>query len=127
MSYFIFLRIFRSVFFAPYFEFIHYDQETIDLLSWTGYSAIIEFNTLALYSFFAAYSITFLGMMFFKLWAKKLFLILLTISILLTATQGVSVLTAMDSVLSYLTNLADGATIILMYFTSVSSKFSEKT
>jgi hypothetical protein len=114
-------------FFIPYFDLNLYNQEMLDALTWTGYGALIEFNELVTYLFFLAYTITFIGMMLFKLWAKRLFLILLTSSILLTIIQGVSVLTPIESVLFYLTNLADGATVILLYFTSISSKFNAKT
>jgi hypothetical protein len=114
-------------FFLPVLYLFQGHQETNDALSWTGHGAVIEIHYSIGWMVFLAYSITLYGMINFKSWSRPLFVALIALSILLTGIQGINVLTAIDDVLSHLTNLADGATIILMYFTSVSNKFSKNT
>ena len=111
----------------PYLDAYFYNQEVLDLLTWTGYAAVVEQFDLMGYMFFSAYTITLIGLLMFMSWARATFVILTSASLVLTALGGVQILMPIDGVLSYFTNLADGATIILIYFTSISNKFNEKT
>ena len=119
--------VYVLVFFIPYLDPYLYEQETRGVLSWTGYGALIELHNSVSYIFLMAYSITLYGMIQFRAWARPLFVTLTVMSIISNGVQGINVFTAIDSVLTYLTNLADGATIVLMYLTSVSNKFKKYT
>ena len=117
--------IYVAFFFVPYLDVYLYDQKMFDALSWTGLGALLELNEGIAYVFLLAYTVALYGLIYFKVWARPTFLGLTFLSIILTGIQGVEVFTPVDGVLSYITNLADGATIILMYFTSINSRFSE--
>ena len=119
--------VYVLVFFIPYLDPYLYEQETRGVLSWTGYGALIELHNSVSYIFLIAYSIALYGMIQFRAWARPLFVTLTVMSIISNGVQGINVFTAIDSVLTYLTNLADGATIVLMYLTSVSNKFKKYT
>ena len=109
----------------PYIDVHLHDQQTIDLLTWAGYGAYFNLSNTFGYITFAAYTITLFGLLNFKYWSKPTFVGLTLLSIIITGIQGIEVLPPIDAVLSYLTSLADGAIITLMYLTSISSKFNE--
>jgi hypothetical protein len=114
-------------FFLPYLDTYIYAQEGLDALSWSGYGSLVMPHEFIGYAFFIAYSITVIGMLYFHSWSKKLFVALTVLSTFFTAIHGFEVLPPIDAVLSYLTNLADGAVIALMYLTSLGKRFSEST
>ncbi|MDZ7803161.1 hypothetical protein [Thiohalophilus sp.] len=116
--------VYAVFFFMPYFEMYLYEKEVLDALSWSGYGAIVSSNQIVSYIFFLGYTISLLGLFYFKSWARTLFIILTTLSVILTALSGVSVLPGVEGALLNMTILADGATIAIMYFTSISAKFS---
>ncbi len=117
--------IYVTFFFVPYLDVYLYDQDIFDVLSWAGFGALLELNEGIAYLFLLAYTVTLYGLIYFKAWARPMFLGLTLLSIIFRGIQGVEVFTPVDGVLSYITNLADGATIVLMYFTSINSRFSE--
>lgn len=117
--------IYVAFFFVPYLDVYLYNEEMLDALTWAGFGALLEINEGIGYVFLLAYTVNLYGLIYFKAWARPMFLGLTLLSIIFTGIQGVEVFTPIDGVLSGITNLADGATIILMYFTSINIKFSE--
>jgi len=123
-----FLIVFGSAgyiiwFFQPYNILEIYDLEVFDILSMAGYGSLdinwnaISYITLSLYLFSAV------GMWFYINWARNLFLIITVVTVVMTATGGVSVETSIDATLSYLISLSDGALLFMCYFSSVSEKY----
>lgn len=110
-------------FFMPYIWPSIYDQQTQDILSWTGYGAVIPFADWIGYCIFTAYSLITVGLLLTWPLARFLFTFFTVGSITLVALQGVSVLTAVEGVILYIMNLIDGALIAIMYLTSFGSKF----
>ncbi len=132
------VNLFKSVvvfsyclYFVGYFLPVIYlfleNQEINDALSWSGYGAMIEIHHYIGWMVFLGFAVAFYGMLNFKSWSRPLFVALIAFTHLSTGVQGIAVFTAMDGVLSHLMNLADGATIVLMYFTELSKKFNKNT
>lgn len=119
--------VYAVFFFIPYFEMYLYEKEVLDALAWYGYGAIVSPNQIISYIFFLGYTISLLGLFCFRSWARTLFIILTVLSVILTGLSGVSVLPGVEGALLNITILADGATIAIMYFTSVSEKFSQSS
>ena len=116
--------LYAAFVFIAFFSAYLYDQKTLDILTWNNYGTIIQLSHVFGYLFFFAYTVIFLGLIYFKSWARTAFVILTLLSVILTGIQGIEILPAIEGLLSYLMNLSDGAIIALMYFTSISSKFS---
>ncbi len=114
-------------YFLPVIYLFQGNQDINDALSWNGHGAVIEIHHYIGWIVFLGFAIAFFGMLNFKSWSRPLFVALITFSILRTGAQGIAVFTAMEGVLSHLMNLADGATIVLMYFTDLSKKFNKNT
>lgn len=118
--------LYVAFFFMPYLWASIYDQQTQNILSWTGYGAVIPFVGWIGYCFFTAYSLITVGLLFTWPLARFLFTFFTVGSITLVALQGVSVLTASEGVILYIMNLIDGALIAIMYFTSFGSRFVKR-
>jgi len=116
--------VYAVFFFMPSFEMYLYEKEVLDALTWSGYGAIVSSNQIVSYIFFLGYTIALLGLFYFKSWARILFIILTVLSVILTGLSGVIVLPSVEGALLNMTILADGATVAIMYFTSISAKFS---
>jgi hypothetical protein len=112
-------------FWLPDFDYYIHDQDTIEILGLSGFGALLPLNALCGYLFFAGYTVILLGLLFFKSWARPAFIIITICSMVSTTIQGVQILPALESTLAYISNLVDGATMVIMYFTSVSSRFNK--
>ena len=117
--------IYLVFFFLPDIGEYYYSLETYKALSWVGYGEYLPPSDLYAYVFLIAYTVAFVGMYNFKLWSRTLFIVLTGLSVIFTAIQGAAVLLALDATLSYLTNLLDGATIVIIYLTSIDSEFKK--
>lgn len=115
------------VFSIPYVDVIFLDQNTMDLLSWNGYNALSQSGEAIRYFFLIAYTIALPGCLLFKAWGRSLFTLLSIASLIATGISGLAILTPIENVIYYLINLADGATLILMYFSSIATKFRHQT
>lgn len=110
--------------------FLPYIYETtnpvvLDVLIWNGYGGFATDSLIIAYLFLAIYSIATLGLLYFKIWAKPLFLTLTIISIGFCFLNGLSVSTPIDNFLMYITTLADGAILAMLYFSDIKNEFNE--
>jgi hypothetical protein len=117
--------IYVVFFWLPEFDFYIYDQDTIDILSWSGFGALLAPNNLIGYLFFVGYSVILIGLLLFKNWARLSFVVITIASVLFTAIQGIQVMPAIEATIQYITTLIDGATIAIMYLTSVGQRFNK--
>ena len=112
-------------FFIPFLDPYLYDTETLNVITWEGYGRIFDIPHAINYIFILAYLVTLIGVLYFQSWARISFLILTVLSIIVTGIQGMQILPPIEGVLMYFINLVDGATIILMYFSSLSTRFNK--
>ena len=115
--------IYTIWFFMPYFWNFLYDHKTQIFLTWNGYGGLIMNNAWIAYSFFLLYLITYCGLIYFKLWARVVFVVLMIGSFINTAIGGVVVRTALEYLLESLIFSIDGSIVIIMYFTDVKRNF----
>ncbi len=106
-------------FFMPYFWNFLYDQKIQILMSWNGYGGLIMNNAWIAYSFFLLYLITYCGLIYFRTWARVVFVALMIGSFINTSIGGVVVRTAFEYLLESLIFTIDGSIVIMMYFTDV--------
>lgn len=111
-------------FFMPFLWPYLYEPNVSELLYWNGYNAIIDVNHPVTYIIFAAYLVVTVGLYLFKSWARKAFVILAVSSLIATLLSGMSIQTGVEALLNQITTLTDGALFVILYFTSVASKFS---
>lgn len=121
---FINLLLYIIWFFLPEFE-PKLNQEEYDALSWIGYGAKIQNSFLFDYAIFFAYCFTSLGLLYFKPWAKKAFIVLVLYSISYSLTSGIMVGLPIDNFLGYLITLSDGAILCLLLLTPISNTFNK--
>jgi hypothetical protein len=114
-------------FFFPFFWMDVYSYEIVKALNWSGYEAFLDATTRTIiaYSFFIIYIIAFIGVYFFKKWARNLFLITLIISISLTLFYGTYVAGIYEVMLAEILNISDGMLIAMMYFSNLKNNFKD--
>ncbi len=107
------------------YQFDLYSREVSDILSWTGFDALLSFKGQEIigYSFLLFFSIVSIGLYQFKLWAKKAFVILSVTSFLSTPFYGVLILPPFEATLLPFLNFVDGMILSLMYFSSLKNEF----
>lgn len=113
-------------FFLPFFDEYLLDQSELDALSWIGYGSIIPLDNVISFFFFIAYTTLALGLIYFKPWAKALFTMTVMLSIIATFISGIAVHTAIEETLIYITLLADGAILSMLYLSEIKLEFKDK-
>ncbi len=68
-----------------------------------------------------------MGLYFYVKVAKPIFFILCAASLMSTLLYGIQVITAFENLIFGLLNLADGAIVAMLLFTSVGTKFSRNS
>jgi hypothetical protein len=100
-----------------------YEGDVLNALSWNGYGSQINTNGPIPYIFLVAYGVICIGLINFKRWARTGYVIFTILSILITPFLGLSVQWGIESFLSYVISLGDGAIIAMLFFTNLSDKF----
>lgn len=110
----------------PFYDYLWFDQEELDLLSWAGHKAIISPPLLVYWLMFAAWLVLSVGLFFYIRLARSLFVIYMVISFILIPLFGYNILSPLYIFLYATGNLLDGAIIAIAYLTSVNEKFDQK-
>ena len=104
--------------FTPYLS-----EKELDVLSWTGYGAIIEYPPIVTYALTAIWLPITIGMYFYNSKARLLYLIFTVYFIITTPLYGMFVSASFSLVFLEISNFLDGAILTMAYLTGVSQKF----
>ena len=111
----------------PWFDEPYLSEQTINVLSWYGYEAIINVPPMIGYFLLSAAIVIELGLCFFIRISRPLFLILIIGEILLIPFLGLHVETGISRMLGEFVGVLDGAIIIMIFLPPISEKFSAST
>jgi hypothetical protein len=104
-----------------------YDAKTLEFLYWGGFGA--KFNrenlTLIAYTFLLLISINTVGLLYFKHWARSMFVLLILVSIGFSLILGISLEGVYDKFLSMCISMLDGMIMVFIYLTRISKEFNE--
>jgi hypothetical protein len=98
-------------------------QEVREALAYSGRSAVIPFTETVAYLFLAAYFTAAVGVLAWQNWARRLFLFVLVIGIILRALRGVSVAPPFSAFLGSIFGVLTGVIVALVYTPPLASKF----
>ena len=112
-------------FVIPYYWGLIYTNEEMELLAWHGYGAQLDVYGPSLYILSAVYVLVYIGLIFYKAWAKPSFLLITIISIAITPFMGITINEPINNILGYTLSLIDGAILTMLYLTSVSNEFTK--
>ena len=110
----------------PYFNFMWLNQESLEFLSKSGNNSILTMPYALVNALYALWLINSVGLYFYYPISRKVFIILLVISLTLIPFVGNVAFSPIEALLITTTNTIEGALLILMYFTSVKVKFEKK-
>lgn len=99
-------------------------EDTWDALSWHGYGAWLPMPPSVGWLVFFLYVVATIGLWMFSKAARLVFALLTGFSIALSILGGVQVQTALGSFLLLLTNMADGAILVMAYTPPLKDTFS---
>ncbi len=103
-----------------------YKAEIIELLRWSGYGAFLDRPALTVlwYGSLVVYGAVCIGLIYFKAWARELF-VLLTVLILLTSfLGGLRIETEVSLFYGQILNLIGGFIIAMIYFSELLGEFT---
>jgi hypothetical protein len=103
-----------------------YSDQSIQALSWQGFEAYVSNNIAFSISWLITitYTILSLGLIYFKVWARKGFLFATILFWLISPIYGIQVSSSYEAMFAHLVSMGDGAILAIAYLTSVSKKFS---
>lgn len=102
-----------------------YSELGLEALSFLGIDALIHPNFIWKISilFTGAYFISYIGLLFFKSWARIFFVALSIIGGIGISLYGINVQSSFESMVGYFISIVDGFIIALAFFSPVSEKF----
>ena len=109
--------------FSPWLVGTQLTPETEDILSWSGYGAILPLPDKVFWLLVLIWTMTTIGLCQFQPHARWLFAALTGFSLVLTLLGGMSTLTAWQNFLGSITTLLDGAVLALAYFSPLKERF----
>lgn len=107
----------------PYMWHLMYDQETLNALSWNGHGGEINLYGPIPYIISGITLISLVGLHQLKKWGRKLLLITVIASGLITPMFGLGVQGGFDSLAAYFLTIGTGAILSMSYFSSVAESF----
>lgn len=116
------LALLITWYFTPW-GFAYSGYETVLLLN--GADSRFDISTLLTLSSIstACYFITYVGLLFFRAWARLALPVMSLIGFLLTPFYGLSVQSGYESMIGYLLTLGDGFLLCSVYFTNMRESF----
>ena len=107
------------------FAWLYWPSDALegDLLAVDGYNALFESNTVYFYLIFVVRLLILFGLTTFHRLARSLYLVLTVFTLFALFTYGYRVTAPIEAPIFYLTNMVDGAILVLAYFTPVSARF----
>lgn len=106
-----------------YYGYQWLSNQEMDVLSYVGYKAIINFPNFILWGFVFWWFVAAVGMFLFMRWARMLFFVWVVISTVTTLLGGMHVQTAIEVFLANTGNIIDGAILLMSYTSEVKVKF----
>jgi hypothetical protein len=110
---------------GPWIFWRNVSEQTHDVLSWSGFDAVLLIPPTIVYMTAAVWVLAAVGVYFFVPAALWLYTALVIYSIATTLLRGVTTGLAVESFLIYLSSLADGAILALAYWTPLRDKFKQ--
>lgn len=107
----------------PYLWHLVYEEEIVFVLRYTGYGASHIAISYSGYLFIVLYGIAAIGLIKFKDWARKTFLALTILSLLMMPFSGLVIAGWYESLLWSLVTMADGVVLALAFFSSLNKDF----
>ena len=107
----------------PYFDFMWLSKETLEFLSLRGNNSFITLPYSVVNLLYGLWLINSIGLYFYLPISRKVFIILLALSLILLPFVGYVAFSPFEALLITISNTIEGALLILMYFTSVKAKF----
>lgn len=98
-------------------------EATWDVLAWNGYGALLPLPARLAWLFLLLYVAVAAGLWMFSGPARLVFTALIAFTVITSLLGGLSVQTAFGSFLLWLTNLADGAILVLAYTPPLKERF----
>ena len=108
----------------PYIDYMWYPTDQLSLLDQNGLGASLHTGIIFYWFELGLWLIVSLGLFFYIPIARTAFIVLYLALTPLIFFSGIQVLTPIETFLSSILGLLDGAIIAIMYFTSVSEKFN---
>ena len=109
----------------PYLDYTSLTENELDLLSWGGYNSTIPGEPYTSYAIAIIWLCISISLFFYINIARLLFAIMLIFTAILSPFTGYAVYTAIGNTIVSILEMIDGALLIMMYFTSVSTKFTK--
>ncbi len=113
-------------FFTPWGSF--YINDSNAALYWLGMNSLIDTHSIIIISNIVTvlYLVAYLGLIFFKKWARTTFIVVSIAGGISISLYGISVQSNYEAMLSYFMSLGDGFIIAISYFTNIDTRFSGK-
>ena len=108
----------------PYFDSYWHTDEELQLLAYSGFNSILQTNSIVYWGMLAVGIILNIGLFFYMKLARTLFVPVLAIYSILGVFWGIQVVSPYETVIGGMLNIIDGALIVIVYFTSLSLRFS---
>jgi len=107
----------------PFYWHHLYEGETLIAMQWNGWGSLIEPNGIIAWSFAMLNFIALIGLIYFKKWARTLFLVITISTGLISPAFGLIVAAGIDAIVGYYISISYGIIVTMSYFTSVSNEF----
>jgi len=115
--------LYVAFYFMPQFDYLWLDAESIMFLSNNGANAILALPAMAWDVIFLLWLLCIGGMYFYVNMARRVFAMLLVVSIALTPFNGYVAYSPIEYSLVAALDIIDGALVVIAFFTSVSQEF----
>lgn len=124
----IFQLLLLTVFFFVPWGFA-YGADAEMALTWQGFNALVDEKAIYFSNQLASilYVVSYVGLFFFKNWARMLLLFVSVVGGVCISLYGVSIQSGFESMISYFMTLIDGALIVMSFLTSVHIRFNGET
>ncbi len=107
----------------PYLDYKWLNEDELTILSANYYGSIIPLNDFVDWGLFVAWIILYIGLWFYIRAARIAFLIFAAITSVANFFWGFSVMTSYEFAIQNVLAMAEGAMLVMAYFTSVRSEF----
>ena len=111
----------------PYIDYLWLTAEEMILLDQGGLGSVLPHSELWYWSSLIIWITTSIGMYFYNELARKIFVVMQLLTYTLSLFYGIQVLSVLESALSGLITLLDGAILTMAYLTALGGKFEKNS
>ncbi len=111
--------------FVPYFQPRWLTEDQLNLLGWDTYGAIIQSPVWFYWAYYSLWLVILFGLFFYVRISRPLYLLFVVIGIVLSGFYGIRVYGPIDLIVGNILLTAEGAVLVIVYFTSISEKFRD--